>query len=201
MKTTELNKIMKDLEFPLNYIKKGRLAYYFIEHNNGKILVGFYLDQTGYKESFFLQFFVQCLYVPFITYNFSLGDRIGHHWEKEDIDKINNLIEKESRKLITLSTFDNFIDYLNSHSYFGHESGKKQYYAYTFFFLDRYADCINYLDKIINLKNHNFKPEWFIKNIKDAESLTHFIINKEYKQAKDILIKWQAETISNLKIE
>jgi hypothetical protein len=33
MKSAELNKIMKGLNFPVRFIKKGRLAYTIIEHD------------------------------------------------------------------------------------------------------------------------------------------------------------------------
>lgn len=45
MKSSELNKIMRLLNFPDRFKKKGRLAYYTLTHKTGAIvLVGFYLD-------------------------------------------------------------------------------------------------------------------------------------------------------------
>ena len=44
MKSSELNKIMRLLNFPDRFKKKGRLAYYTLTHKTGAIvLVGFYL--------------------------------------------------------------------------------------------------------------------------------------------------------------
>ena len=82
MKSSELNKIMRLLNFPDRFMKKGRLAYYTLTHKTGAIvLVGFYLDNSIDPNSFFVNYFAQCLYVPFCTYNFSLGDRIGSYWQ------------------------------------------------------------------------------------------------------------------------
>lgn len=70
------------LNFPDRFKKKGRLAYYTLTHKTGAIvLVGFYLDNSIDPNSFFVNYFAQCLYVPFCTYNFSLGDRIGSYWQ------------------------------------------------------------------------------------------------------------------------
>ena len=45
MRTTELNKIIKEIKFTDKFIKKGRLAYYIIKDKTGAaILIGFYLD-------------------------------------------------------------------------------------------------------------------------------------------------------------
>ena len=88
MKTTELNKIIKEIKFADKFIKNGILAYYIIKDKSGaSVLIGFYLDSSTDKDSFFLQYFVQCLYVPFSTYNFSLGERIGNHWKKEESER------------------------------------------------------------------------------------------------------------------
>lgn len=82
MKSSELNKIMRLLNFPDRFKKKGRLAYYTLTHKTGAIvLVGFYLDNSIDPNSFFVNYFAQCLYVPFCTYNFSLGDRISSYWQ------------------------------------------------------------------------------------------------------------------------
>lgn len=79
MKSTELNKIMRKLIFPDRFKKKGRLAYYTLTHKTGAmVLVGFYLDNSIDPNSFFVNYFAQCLYVPFSTYNFSLETELAH---------------------------------------------------------------------------------------------------------------------------
>lgn len=65
---------MRKLNLPDKFKKKGRLAYYTLAHKTGAmVLVGFYLDNSIDPNSFFVNYFAQCLYAPFSTYNFSLG--------------------------------------------------------------------------------------------------------------------------------
>lgn len=65
---------MRKLILPDRFKKKGRLAYYTLAHKTGAmVLVGFYLDNSIDPNSFFVNYFAQCLYAPFSTYNFSLG--------------------------------------------------------------------------------------------------------------------------------
>lgn len=98
MKSSELNKIMRLLNFPDRFKKKGRLAYYTLTHKTGAIvLVGFYLDNSIDPNSFFVNYFAQCLYVPFCTYNFSLGDRIGSYF----LDKIISLRKRDHHNLFS----------------------------------------------------------------------------------------------------
>ena len=107
MKSSELSKIMKKLIFPNKFKKKGRLAYYTLTHQTeAMVLVGFYLDNSIDSNSFFFNYFAQCLYVPFNTYNFSLGDRLGSYWD------INRLSELQDR----INEFDVF-DSLNTFTF------------------------------------------------------------------------------------
>jgi len=198
MKSTELNTVMKGLIFPSKFVKSGRLAYYTIEHESGAlILVGFYLDGTIDKNSFFLQYFVQCLYDPFVTYNFSLGDRIGHYWSKEDVDSINVELQKFV-KFDRLNSFEDFIKYLKNNPYYGHS--KNPYFAYTHFILHNYTKSARYIKKILALKKSKWHPEWFEKQIKDAELINDCITKKDYDRGIEYLLEWQKETITALKI-
>ena len=109
MKSTELNKIMRKLILPDRFKKKGRLAYYTLAHKTGAmVLVGFYLDNSIDPNSFFVNYFAQCLYAPFSTYNFSLGNRLGSYW---DINRMSELQDKlnEFDVFDKLNTFEGFL--------------------------------------------------------------------------------------------
>lgn len=135
MKSSELNKIMRLLNFPDRFKKKGQLAYYTLTHKTGAIvLVGFYLDNSIDSNSFFVNYFAQCLYVPFCTYNFSLGDRIGSYWQIDRMpdlqDKINNFDVFNE-----LNTFEDFLAILKKHPYYGSKTGRDVYFAFTNYIL------------------------------------------------------------------
>ena len=97
MKSCELNRIMQKLSFPLNYIKKGSQAYSIIEHKSGaKIMKGFCLSSSINKDCFFLNYFVQPLYIRNQDIDLSLGDRLGGHLNLSDIDRTKEIIDSQT---------------------------------------------------------------------------------------------------------
>lgn len=197
MKSSELNKIMRLLNFPDRFKKKGRLAYYTLTHKTGAIvLVGFYLDNSIDPNSFFVNYFAQCLYVPFCTYNFSLGDRIGSYWQIDrmpDIqDKINNFDVFNE-----LNTFEDFLAILKKHPYYGSKTGRDVYFAFTNYILKDYGKSEYFLDKIISLRkrdHHNL----FSYEIENAQFLKDCIEKCNYDKGINQILLWQAQTINGL---
>ena len=197
MKSSELNKIMRLLNFPDRFKKKGRLAYYTLTHKTGAIvLVGFYLDNSIDPNSFFVNYFAQCLYVPFCTYNFSLGDRIGSYWQIDRMpdlqDKINNFDVFNE-----LNTFEDFLAVLKKHPYYGSKTGRDVYFAFTNYILKDYGKSEYFLDKIISLKkrdNHNL----FSHEIENAQFLKDCIEKCNYDKGINQILLWQAQTINGL---
>ena len=197
MKSSELSKIMKKLIFPNKFKKKGRLAYYTLTHKTGAIvLVGFYLDNSIDPNSFFVNYFAQCLYVPFCTYNFSLGDRIGSYWQIDRMpdlqDKINNIDVFNE-----LNTFEDFLAILKKHPYYGSKTGRDVYFAFTNYILKDYGKSEYFLDKIISLKkrdNHNL----FSHEIENAQFLKDCIEKCNYDKGINQILLWQAQTINGL---
>lgn len=197
MKSSELNKIMRLLNFPDIFKKKGRLAYYTLTHKTGAIvLVGFYLDNSIDPNSFFVNYFAQCLYVPFCTYNFSLGDRIGSYWQ---IDRMPDLQDKIKNFDVfnELNTFEDFLAILKKHPYYGSKTGRDVYFAFTNYILKDYGKSEYFLDKIISLKkrdNHNL----FSHEIENAQFLKDCIEKYNYDKGINQILLWQAQTINGL---
>lgn len=197
MKSSELNKIMRLLNFPDRFKKKGRLAYYTLTHKTGAIvLVGFYLDNSIDPNSFFVNYFAQCLYVPFCTYNFSLGDRIGSYWQIDRMpdlqDKINNFDVFNE-----LNTFEDFLAILKKHPYYGSKTGHDVYFAFTNYILKDYGKSEYFLDKIISLRkrdHHNL----FSYEIENAQFLKDCIEKCNYDKGINQILLWQAQTINGL---
>ena len=197
MKSSELSKIMKKLIFPNKFKKKGRLAYYTLTHKTGAIvLVGFYLDNSIDPNSFFVNYFAQCLYVPFCTYNFSLGDRIGSYWQIDRMpdlqDKINNFDVFNE-----LNTFEDFLAILKKHPYYGSKTGRDVYFAFTNYILNDYGKSEYFLDKIISLRkrdHHNL----FSYEIENAQFLKDCIEKYNYDKGINQILLWQAQTINGL---
>ena len=197
MKSSEFNKIMRLLNFPDRFKKKGRLAYYTLTHKTGAIvLVGFYLDNSIDPNSFFVNYFAQCLYVPFCTYNFSLGDRIGSYWQIDSMpdlqDKINNFDVFNE-----LNTFEDFLAILKKHPYYGSKTGRDVYFAFTNYILKDYGKSEYFLDKIISLRkrdHHNL----FSYEIENAQFLKDCIEKYNYDKGINQILLWQAQTINGL---
>lgn len=190
MKSSELNKIMRLLNFPDRFKKKGRLAYYTLTHKTGAIvLVGFYLDNSIDPNSFFVNYFAQCLYVPFCTYNFSLGDRIGSYWQIDRMpdlqDKINNFDVFNE-----LNTFEDFLAILKKHPYYGSKTGRDVYFAFTNYILKDYGKSVYFLDKIISLrkKDDNYL---FSHEIENARLIKECNASGDSDKEMTLVLQWQ----------
>lgn len=197
MKSSELNKIMKMLTFPNRFKKKGRLAYYTLTHRTGAIvLVGFYLDNSIDSNSFFVNYFVQCLYVPFCTYNFSLGDRIGSHWQ---IDRMSELQHKINGFNVfnKLNTFEDFISLLRKHPYYGSKTGRDVYFAFTYYILGEYEKSLHFLDEIIALENRT-DHDLFAHEIGYAKLIRNCIEKGDYNNGICQILQWQKQTIKDI---
>lgn len=197
MKSSELNKIMRLLNFPDRFKKKGRLAYYTLTHKTGAIvLVGFYLDNSIDPNSFFVNYFAQCLYVPFCTYNFSLGDRIGSYWQIDRMPDLQNKINNFD-VFNELNTFEDFLAILKKHPYYGLKTGRDVYFAFTNYILKDYGKSEYFLDKIISLRkrdHHNL----FSYEIENAQFLKDCIEKCNYDKGINQILLWQAQTINGL---
>lgn len=199
MKTAELNKIMNKLSLPDRFIKKGRLAYYLLEHKTGaSILVGLFLDTSIDSHSFFSHYFVQCLYEPFSTYNLSLGDRIGSHWNKENITKLQEaIIGLDVYK--KLNKFNDVVSLLENHPYYGEKTGRDICLALTYFILKEYDKSSLYLDKVISLKKTDVYC-FFSEEIGNALLIRDCIINDDYERGVNTILHWQETTVKNIRL-
>ncbi len=197
MKSSELNKIMRLLNFPDRFKKKGRLAYYTLTHKTGAmVLVGFYLDNSIDPNSFFVNYFAQCLYVPFCTYNLSLGNRVGSYWDSNRISELQDCLN-EFDVFDKLNSFDDFLLFLDKHPYYGSKNNQDEYFALTYYLLEYYRKSVHFLDKIISLKkrdNHNL----FSYEIENAQFLKDCIEKCNYDKGINQILLWQAQTINGL---
>lgn len=200
MKSTELNKIMKKLLLSDKFEKKGRLAYYTLTHRTGaKILVGFYIDNSIDPDSFFVNYFIQCLYAPFCTYDFSLGDRIGSHWQIDRMPKLQaeingfNLFEK-------LNTFEDFLVILKTHPYYGAKTGRDIYFALTYYILGEYKQSLLFLDRIISLREGE-DNNLFSHEIENAQLMKDYIEDGNYDKGVSQILNWQEQTIKEIGIK
>lgn len=197
MKTSVLNKIMTNLILPDKFTKKGRLAYYIVSHKTGLVvLVGLYLDNSIDSTSFIVYYFVQCLYEPFGALNFSLGERIGTYWSIDSTSELQKGIN-EIANLDELNTFDDFLMFLNNHPFYGDKLSRDSYLAFTYFILGHYDKSLFYLDEIISTERDvNFNS--CSKEVKNAQLIKSFIIDRDYDKGISQLLQWQSQTIKDL---
>lgn len=197
MKTSVLNKIMKNLIFPDRFTKKGRLAYYIVSHKTGlMVLVGLYLDNSIDSTSFLVYYFAQCLYEPFNALNFSLGGRIGTYWSIDSTPELQKRIN-DFDVLNKLNTFDDFLYFLSNHPFYGDKLGRDNYLALTYFIFSQYDMSLFYLNEIISTeKDDNFSS--YSQEVKNAQLIKNFIINKNYDKGILQLLQWQSQTIKDI---
>lgn len=197
MKSTELTKLMKKLTLPDKFEKKGRLAYYALTHRTGAmVLVGFYLDSSIDPHSFFVNYFAQCLYVPFTTYNFSLGHRIGSYWQVDRLAVLQECMNKFD-VFNELNTFDDFLTLLKSHPYYGSMEGRNLYFALTYYVLNEYRKSLSFLDKIISLEKRD-DGYLFTREIENARFVKDCIEREDYDKGIRQILQWQEQTIKDI---
>ena len=199
MKSTELSKITRKLILPDRFKKKGRLAYYTLAHKTGAmVLVGFYLDNSIDPNSFFVNYFAQCLYAPFSTYNFSLGNRLGSYW---DINRMSELQDKlnEFDVFDKLNTFEGFLLFLKKHPYYGSRPGRDGYFALTYYILEDYRKSMFFLKKIISLRKRE-DYNLFLDKIENARLLKDYIERGDYDKGVSQILEWQEQTMKGIKL-
>jgi len=196
MTSTERTKILKKINLPSFFTKRGPLAFYVIENDGFKILVGLYIDSTLDKDNFFVQYFIQPLFIPFPTYVFTIGKRIGGHWSLQDIKKIENAISNIGE----LKSFEDIKETLRT-AYGNLESSyKHQLLGYIHLIFNEFELANFELQKIVKSKSQD-SPKWKTDEIERVNNILTCINNSEYEKAKYILIKWQETTISSLKFK
>lgn len=200
MKAKELNKIFKKISFPSQFISKGNLAYFLLSHETGaEVLVGFCLSSSIDPTAFFIQYFVQCLYVPFSALDFSAGDRIGSYWYENDIININKIIDAFG-DYKSLKTFGNVVQYYMEHPYYGNKIGQYMSIGLTFFLQKDYGKSLFYLDRIINAKNDE-NHIWFEQEIENAETIKQCIKCDDYAKGVECILEWQRVTKNSIKLK
>ena len=188
---------MRKLILPDRFKKKGRLAYYTLAHKTGAmVLVGFYLDNSIDPNSFFVNYFAQCLYVPFSTYNFSLGNRVGSYWDSNRISELQDCLN-EFDVFDKLNSFDDFLLFLDKHPYYGSKNNHDEYFALTYYLLEYYRKSVHFLDIIISL-NKRDDSNLFLHQIENAQLLKGYIETGEYDKGVSQILQWQEQTIKGI---
>lgn len=200
MKTRELNRIFKGINFPSQFQSNGNLAYYLLSHETGaNVLVGLCLSSSMDPTSFFIQYFVQCLYVPFSTLDFSSGERIGSYWQEDDLTKINKTLASfDAYK--RLKTFEDVVPYYVENHYYGNKVGQDMNIGLTLFLQKKYNMSMSYLERIISLKNSE-NHTWFEQEIANAEIIKSCIQHADYTKGVECMLEWQRMTKECIKLK
>lgn len=199
MKNKELLKISKLFADKYCMNNNGALSYSLIKHKGFAILKGLFLEQSIEKESFYIQFFLQPLYVPSSTLDLSFGERIGQQWNIDSLYANIDVIDSFMNKIPELSTF---IDVTNALlnlliPYYGSIDNKWLFLAYTYLIIESSVNAQFYLEKILTLDNEN---RWYDDQIKAANNMIKLLENYQYEKIMEILFSWQKQTMKKLKL-
>ena len=199
MKQKDKQKVLNTINLPVGFLKQGCCAYRVIKHESGcAIINGFFIDSTDTKDAFFFQYFGQCLFVPFVTFSFNLGDRIGSYWTVESLHNLQSEIDRFA-VFDGLMSFEDFIRYSKKQNYYGNKIAKYEDLAYSSFVINEMSDAKTYLSKmmqVINKSNEN----WYESEKERAQFLLQQIQAENYMKGIDALLSWQETTIGNLGI-
>lgn len=134
--------------------------------------------------------------MPFNTYDFSLGGRIGSYWDTNNISELQDRIN-EFDLFSKLSSFDEFLQILNKHPYYGDKTGRDVYFALTYYILDEYSKALHFLNKIILLKNKDDSC-LYSQEIANAQLMKDYIVNGFYDKGISQILLWQKQTITKI---
>ncbi len=197
MKSSELCKICHKLIFQISLRKREGWRIIHCPIRRGQwLLVRIYLDNSIDPNSFFVNYFAQCLYVPFSTYNFSLGNRVGSYWDSNRISELQDCLN-EFDVFDKLNSFDDFLLFLDKHPYYGSKNNQDEYFALTYYLLEYYRKSVHFLDKIISL-NKRDDSNLFLHQIENAQLLKGYIETGEYDKGVSQILQWQEQTIKGI---
>lgn len=196
MNAKKLSSILKKVNLPTYFRKKGRLAYYTVSLNGYIILIGIFLDSSIDPDVFHVQYFIQPLFCPFETYIFNFGKRILSHLEESKA----HLIEIEISKFHKLSRFGEILNLIKS-KYYG---TTKEYFhlsaGFIHFICGDIKSAKNEISEILKFSKEidSNPPQWRIENIEKAKEILLYI---EKGELHLYLKKWQDYTIKSLRLE
>ena len=180
MKQKDKQKIINNLKLPDSFLKQNCCAYQVIKHESGcAIINGFYIDSTDMKDAFFLQYFTQCLFIPFVT-------RLQS--EIESFTVFDRLL-----------SFEDFIRYATKHNYYGNKVAKYEDLACSLFAIDKMYDAKTYLLKMMHIINKS-NENWYDAEKERAQFLLQQIQTENRISGIEKLLLWQETTINNLGI-
>ncbi|MBR6639925.1 MAG: hypothetical protein IKL35_06150 [Muribaculaceae bacterium] len=205
MKKSEKTKVAKYLANELSLKHDGVKAYRIISHNGFKTAMGVFIDTISYMpEGFRLYFWCQCLYIPFPSFDLSIGnlDDINGKWEDILPPNFANKIKPIYQKYSKIETLNDLITSLENRTipYTASINNKYELYAYTHLILGNYNKSLAYLDKIIELEDEDIY-DWVQEQIARAKTIKEYIQKNDIEKALETLKEWQTYTINNLKLK
>jgi len=196
MKAKERAKIIKDIEFPDNFLKKGDLSYKIIDYKGFKYIIGFCLDSTFDEDSFFVQYFTQPLFIPFSTLVFTLGDRIDSYWNT-------NMLKELESKILNKNLprdVDELLIYWESKFKKFNDNYKFQAIGFTYFLMSDFEKSIKELKKV-DFKDIQNQPSWKQEEIFRIKKVLTLLEERKYEEIFELFLNWQEFTIKSLKLK
>ena len=197
MNSKEKNAIIKKLQFPANFTKKGTLSYKLIKEDNLYYVIGFFIDDSIDKDNFFMQYFVQPLFIEFPTYVFTLGQRIGGHWNINDIPDLQGKLDKFFSQIP--QNIHDIVNYIKKE--FGGIDNlfKYQALAYSYILILDYKSAFKELNKV-SYKEIEKLPLWKREELERIEVILNLLEKEKYGEIKKMLALWQRKTLENIRI-
>lgn len=188
--------IIRELSLPDFFSFMDGFAYYLVRQDGYYVLVGIYIDSSIDPDSFFVQYFIQPLFIPFPTFVFTIGERIGGHWSVNDVEKINAMLAN----IKTPKTFAEIKALLSTDFKRLDDLFKHEFLGYINFLLSNKEDALKELRTVAMARKY-FQPGWNTEPIKRAEDFIDLINQDDQGTARSRLLQWQADTMELLKIK
>jgi len=189
--------IIKKLNFPENFIKKGPLAYKMVKKDDLFYLVGFFVDNSIDNDSFYVQHFIQPLFIEFTTFVFTLGHRVGGIWNKDNISDLQMSLEPFFLKVP--NNVPDIINYINGNFKNLDNLFKYQSLSYSYVLVQEKEAAIKELKKV-SFKDLKTGPLWKQKELGRINTVLDLMEKNEFNEIRAIFGLWQQATLDAIKL-
>ena len=204
MKNKLLAPVLRQLNVKLNgFACKGPMIVAPIGEG---ILRGFYFEDSGFdRGAYYVWAFVQPLYVPATTINFSLGKRLGYasgtRWKIQQpsvYEEIESLVMNDGIEFIRYATTPGELSDWCASLLHSADPYVLQSHAYSLAAASRYEEALVVVQQLID--NLDLKWEWMMEIANRATILKRIMIEHPSNVGTQLL-EWQIKTMRCLKLK
>ncbi len=170
-----------------------------------RILRGFCFDRSIDKTAFYVNAFIQPLYVPFTTIDLTLGERLEPYgWKCTESGVADQIVEAARAKGVALieagTSPERVADWIATWRPGPKSSSVQQPYAFSLAAAHRFGEAEVELERLHSLLGKTMQCDWVTGMTAEVEQLLDRLKNKP-DEVDGLLVRWEEGTLSHLATE